>query len=61
LATIYGVTYACMSVGAASGAMMSGLLYDWTGGYQASIIFSMLNVILAVSPFWVYRELRKFG
>lgn len=61
LATIYGVTYACMSVGAATGAMMSGLLYDWTGGYQASIIFSMLNVILAVSPFWVYRELRKFG
>lgn len=61
LATIYGVTYACMSVGAATGAMLSGLLYDWTGGYQASIIFSMLNVILAVSPFWVYRELRKFG
>lgn len=61
LATIYGVAYACMSVGAATGAMMSGLLYDWTGGYQASIIFSMLNVILAVSPFWVYRELRKFG
>jgi cyanate permease len=50
-----------MSVGAAFGAMMSGLLYDWTGGYQASIIFSMLNVVLAVSPFWVYRELRKFG
>jgi MFS family permease len=61
LATIYGVIYACMSVGAATGAMMSGLLYDWTGGYQASIIFSMLNVLLAVSPFWVYRELRKFG
>jgi predicted MFS family arabinose efflux permease len=61
LATIYGVTYACMSVGAALGAMISGLLFDWTGGYQASIIFSMLNVILAVSPFWVYRELRKFG
>jgi MFS family permease len=61
LATIYGVTYACMSVGAAAGSMMSGFLYDWTGGYQASIIFSMLNVILAVSPFWVYRELRKFG
>jgi MFS family permease len=61
LATIYGVTYACMSVGAATGAMMSGFLYDWTGGYQASIIFSMLNVIFAVSPFWVYRELRKFG
>jgi MFS family permease len=61
LATIYGVAYACMSVGAATGAMMSGFLYDWTGGYQASIIFSMLNVIMAVSPFWVYRELRKFG
>lgn len=61
LATIYGVIYASMSIGAAAGAMMSGLLFDWTGGYQASILFSMLNVILAVSPFWVYRELRKFG
>lgn len=61
LATIYGVIYASMSIGAAAGAMMSGLLFDWTGGYQASIIFSMLNVMLAVSPFWVYKELRKFG
>jgi len=61
LATIYGVIYASMSIGAAAGAMMSGLLFDWTGGYQASIIFSMLNVMLAVSPFWVYRDLRQFG
>ena len=61
LATIYGVIYACMSLGAAAGAMMSGFLFDLTGGYQASIIFSMMNVMLAVSPFWLYRELRKFG
>jgi len=61
LATIYGAMYACMSIGAATGAMVSGLLFDWTGGYQASIMFSMVNVLLAVSPFWVYRELRKFG
>ena len=40
---------------------MSGFLFDLTGGYQASIIFSMMNVMLAVSPFWLYRELRKFG
>lgn len=60
LATIYGVIYAAMSVGAATGALMSGLLYDWSGGYRGSIIFSMLMVTLAVSPFWVYRELRQF-
>jgi MFS family permease len=60
LATIYGAIYACMSLGAAAGAMISGLIYDFSGGYKASIIFSMMNVILAVSPFWYSKQLRQF-
>jgi MFS family permease len=58
LATIYGTLYAFMSVGAAAGALLSGWLHDLTGGYTVSIVFSMLSVILAVSPFWVSRSLR---
>ena len=60
VATIYGAIYACMSLGAAAGAMISGLIYDFSGGYKASIIFSMMNVILAVSPFWYSKQLRQF-
>ena len=60
LATIYGAIYACMSLGAAAGAMISGLFYDFSGGYKISIIFSMMNVILAVSPFWYSKQLRQF-
>ena len=61
LATIYGTLYAFMSIGAAAGALLSGWLHDLTGGYAISIMFSMANVALAVSPFWVSRALRKFG
>jgi MFS family permease len=60
VATIYGAIYACMSLGAAAGAMISGFIYDFSGGYKASIIFSMMNVILAVSPFWYSKQLRQF-
>jgi MFS family permease len=61
LATIYGALYAFMSIGAASGALLSGWLHDQTAGYETSIIVSMASVTLAVSPFWVSRALRKFG
>jgi len=61
LATVYGALYAFMSVGAATGALLSGWFHDQTGGYTTSIVFSMVSVALAVSPFWVSRALRKFG
>ena len=61
LATVYGALYAFMSVGAATGALLSGWFHAQTGGYATSIIFSMVSVGLAVSPFWVSRALRKFG
>lgn len=56
-ATIYGTIYACMSMGAAFGSWISGVLYDATGGYRASFAFSMTCVLLAASPFWMRRPL----
>ncbi|WP_353151201.1 MFS transporter [Pollutimonas bauzanensis] len=61
LATIYGTIYACMSVGAAVGSLISGVLHDVTGGYQASFVFAMLMVLIAIAPFWTSPALRPFG
>jgi len=55
--TIYGTIYACMSLGAALGAYASGLFYDWTGTYRLGFAFSMISVLLAVSPFWTSRTI----
>jgi cyanate permease len=41
-----------MSVGAALGSWVSGVLYDLTGGYRASFVFSMACVVVAALPFW---------
>jgi hypothetical protein len=41
-----------MSLGAALGAYASGLFYDLTGDYRLGFAFSMVSVMLAVSPFW---------
>ena len=57
-ATIYGTIFAWMSAGAAIGSSVSGALYDLTGGYRASFVFSMLCIAIAAMPFWVKRPLR---
>ncbi|HSN20267.1 MAG TPA: MFS transporter [Usitatibacter sp.] len=51
-ATINGTIFACMSVGAALGSWVSGVLFDLTGGYRASFLFSMGCVVIAALPFW---------
>jgi len=56
-ATINGTIFACMSVGGALGSWTSGVLYDLTGGYRASFVFSMACVVVAVAPFWTARPL----
>ncbi|HET9470417.1 MAG TPA: MFS transporter, partial [Usitatibacter sp.] len=56
-ATINGTIFACMSVGGALGSWTSGVLYDLTGGYRASFVFSMACVAIAVAPFWTRRPL----
>ncbi|NYT86716.1 MFS transporter [Pollutimonas harenae] len=61
LGTIYGTIYACMSIGAALGSLVSGVLHDITGGYQASFYFSMISLLLAIAPFWTSATLKRFG
>jgi MFS family permease len=56
-ATINGTIFACMSVGAALGSWISGILYDFTGGYRASFFFSMACIVVAALPFWSARPL----
>ncbi len=58
-ATIYGTMFACMSVAGAIGTFIAGFLYDFTGGYRAGFVFSMTCVLIAVSPFWMSRPLRR--
>jgi len=57
-ATIYGTIFAWMSLGAAVGSSVSGALYDLTGGYRLSFVFSMACICIAAMPFWVRRPLR---
>ena len=58
-ATIYGTMFAWMSVSGAVGTFVAGFLYDLTGGYRAGFVFSMMCVLVAVSPFWVRPTLEK--
>jgi len=56
-ATIYGTMFAWMSTSGAAAAFIAGWLYDLTGGYRAGLLFSMVTVLIAVSPFWSSRPL----
>jgi MFS family permease len=57
-ATIFGTIFMCMSIGSGVGALLSGLLHDWTGGYRASFVVSMVSICLAAMPFWAHRHLQ---
>jgi predicted MFS family arabinose efflux permease len=54
--TVYGAIYALMSIGAGLGALLSGALHDWTGGYRAGFLFALGCVALAAAPFWLSRD-----
>lgn len=58
-ATINGTIFACMSIGGALGSWISGVLYDLTGGYRSSFVFSMACVVVAAAPFWTSRPLGR--
>lgn len=60
VATIYGTIYASNAVGAAFGSLMGGLLHDMTGGYRSALLFALVCVLVASTPFWTVRELRTF-
>jgi predicted MFS family arabinose efflux permease len=60
-ATVYGAIYALMSLGTGLGAMLSGLLHDWTGGYRAGFLLALAGVGLAAVPFWASDDLDPDG
>ena len=51
-ATVYGAIYALMSLGTGAGALLSGALHDWTGGYRAGFLLALGCVAFAAAPFW---------
>lgn len=51
--TVYGAIYALMSLGMAAGALLSGALHDWTGGYRAGFGLALACIALAAAPFWL--------
>jgi MFS family permease len=57
--TIYGTMFAFMSISGAVAAFIAGWLYDVTGGYRAGLLFAMISVLVAASPFWSSRPLGK--
>ena len=54
--TVYGAIYALMSVGTGLGALLSGALHDWTGGYRAGFLLALVCVALAAAPFWLSQQ-----
>ena len=56
-ATIYGTMFACMSITGALSALFAAWLYDVTGGYRAGLLFALVTVFIAVSPFWTARPI----
>ncbi|MBE0615254.1 MAG: MFS transporter [Burkholderiales bacterium] len=60
VAGIYGLIYASNAVGAGLGALMAGLLHDFTGSYRPSFVFSVCALFIAGLPFWRVPELRDF-
>lgn len=54
--TVYGAIYALMSIGTGLGALLSGALHDWTGGYRTGFLLALVCVALAAAPFWFSQD-----
>jgi MFS family permease len=57
--TIFGTISIGSGLGAAAGSWSGGLIHDFTGGYDALLLFSLVNVILGMIPFLAVRALRE--
>jgi len=58
LASIYGAANIGQGVGAAIGALVAGLLYDFTGSYNAGFVFCALSLLFGMTLFWAVPEIR---
>jgi MFS family permease len=56
---IYGTLSLAMGLGAALGSWLSGLLYEFTGGYVASFMLAIVGALLGLATFWGVRGLRE--
>lgn len=59
IGAIYGVVTLGIGLGGALGSALAGFLHDWTGGYQASLIFAVFCTALGLLPFWAVESLRR--
>lgn len=59
LASIYGASNLGQGLGAAFGAIGSGVLYDATGGYNAGFAACAAFAAIGASLFWVVPEIRR--
>ena len=60
VATIYGTIYSMNALGAAFGSYVGGVLHDLTGGYRGGLVFALVFIAIAATPFWAIRPLRTF-
>ncbi len=59
LASIYGAANLGQGLGAATGALVAGLLYDYTGNYNAGFLFCALALVFGLALFWIEPEIRQ--
>lgn len=59
LASIYGAANIGQGLGAALGALAGGLLYDFTGNYNAGFLFCAISLMFGLALFWVVPEIRN--
>jgi MFS family permease len=57
--TIFGTISIGSGLGSAVGSWSGGLIHDYTHGYNALIVFALVNVILGMIPFLVVPALRR--
>ena len=56
LGAIYGAMTMGIGLGGMSGAWLSGVFYDMTGGYFLSYSVSVVSALIGVGLFWMIRE-----
>src|SRR5689334_12193965 len=57
--TIFGTISIGSGLGSALGSWSGGLIHDYTHGYNALIVFALVNVVLGMLPFLVVPALRR--